>query len=69
MTYDPDEYEIDLYVLGLKVEKALENATAAMNKASKDQSFDGVHAVSDVVMELAGLHGWLVGLGICKRRE
>jgi hypothetical protein len=25
--------------------------------------------VSDVVMELAGLHGWLVGLGICKRRE
>ena len=69
MTYDPEDYEIDLYVLGLKIERALDKATEALNKASEARSFDAVHATADVVLELAGIHGWLVGLGICKRRE
>jgi len=70
MTYDPERYEIDLWFLGRRVKCALEKSRAATATLTENVregigvNYDLVTAVTDVMMELAQLHGWLAGLGI-----
>ena len=70
MTYDPERYEIDLWFLGRRVECALQKSVEATHILTENVregigvNYDLVTAVTDVMMELSQLHGWLACLGI-----
>lgn len=67
MSYDPDTYALDLYVLALQVHRIEEKAGQALQVAVETRSPPAAQvATGHALREAHQLRLWLAGLGICR---